>query len=143
MTEPFVLGHAAAERWVVHPPKDSYGDGHLFTFATELHEAGMTAATIAYVDGTAADLGMTLSGFTERLAADWRGWAGVRTWESLEGELVLDARHDGRGHVSLGVTLRGPDLDRDGTAWSARAVFVLEAGEEMTRLAADLTHHLR
>ncbi|WP_285471397.1 DUF6228 family protein [Actinoplanes sp. NBRC 101535] len=29
------------------------------------------------------------------------------------------------------------------TSWSARAVFVLEAGEELTRLAADLAHHFR
>ncbi|GIF70445.1 hypothetical protein Ais01nite_84800 [Asanoa ishikariensis] len=56
--------------------------------------------------------------------------------------LELDARHDGRGYVSLGVSLRPRGLDLEGTAWSARAVFVLEAGEEMTRLAAHLTHFL-
>ncbi|MEU4623256.1 DUF6228 family protein [Actinoplanes sp. NPDC023801] len=75
--------------------------------------------------------------------ADWRaprGWKDVRTWHSLERELALDARHDGRGHVSLGVTLRKPGPDWDGTAWSARAVFMLEAGEEMAGFAADLTY---
>ncbi|SDY49059.1 hypothetical protein SAMN05421684_0033 [Asanoa ishikariensis] len=44
--------------------------------------------------------------------------------------------------MSLGVSLRPRGLDLEGTAWSARAVFVLEAGEEMTRLAAHLTHFL-
>jgi hypothetical protein len=48
----------------------------------------------------------------------------------------------GRGYVSLGVTLRAPGLDLGNSAWSARAVFVLEAGKEMTRLAADLSHFL-
>jgi hypothetical protein len=140
MSEPFVLGDINAARWVVHPPQDPYGDGYVYTVATELHEDGMTAATIAKLDGTFADLVTTLSGFVESLASDWQGWDGIRSWRSMERELTLDAGHDGRGYVSLGVTLRASGPDWDDTAWSARTVFVLEAGEEMTRLAADLTH---
>jgi hypothetical protein len=149
MNEPFVLGDTNAERWVVHPPQDPYGDGYVYAIATELHEDGMTAATIAKVDGTVEVDGTfagrvtTLSEFMESLAADWQGWYGIRTWQSLGGELTIDARHDRRGYVSLGMTLRAPGRDRDDTAWSARAVFVLEAGEEMSRLAADLTHFLQ
>ncbi|WP_220090150.1 DUF6228 family protein [Micromonospora saelicesensis] len=41
------------------------------------------------------------------------------------------------------LTLRAAGPDWDDTAWSARAVFVLEAGEELTRFAGDLTHFLR
>lgn len=143
MSEPFVLGDADAKRWVIHPPRDPYGDGYVYKIAVELHDDGMTAATIADVDGGVADLAMTLAGFVEGLAAEWRGWDGIRTWRSMGRELAVDARHDGRGQVSLGVRLRAGGLDRDDTAWSARTVFVLEAGEEMTRLAADLTHFLR
>jgi Family of unknown function (DUF6228) len=143
MSEPFVWGDASSERWVVHPPQDPYGDGYVYTVATELHADGMTATTTAKIDGTFANLAATLPGFLESLAADWQGWNGIRTWQSMERELAFDARHDGRGHVSLSVTLRAPGPDWDDTAWSARAVFVLEAGEEMTRLAADLTHCLR
>jgi Family of unknown function (DUF6228) len=143
MKEPFVLGDADADRWVLHPPQDPYGDGYVYTAATELHAHGMSAATIAKIDGTFADPATTLSGFVTSLAADWTGWAGVRSWQSMERELTIDARHDRRGYVSLGVMLREPGPDWDDTAWSARAVFVLEAGEEMTRLAADLTHLLR
>ncbi|MBF5030386.1 MULTISPECIES: DUF6228 family protein [unclassified Micromonospora] len=143
MTEPFVLQPYGGARWVVHPPQDPYGDGYVFTIATALHEEGMTASTVAKIDGRYADLATTLPAFVERLAADWRGWNGTRTWTSVERELAIDARHDGRGYVSLGVTLRAPGLDVEDKAWSARAVFVLEAGEEMTRFAADLTHLLR
>jgi hypothetical protein len=103
----------------------------------------MTASTTAGIDGVFADLGTTLSGFVEGLAADWRGWDGVRTWRSMERELCLDARHDGLGHVSLGVTLRASVPNWDDTAWTARTVFLLEAGEEMTRLAADLAQFLQ
>ncbi|MCG5444792.1 DUF6228 family protein [Micromonospora sp. NIE79] len=143
MSEPFVLQGQGDQLWLVHPPQDPYGDGFVYTIATELHELGMAASTVAKVDDLHASLGTTLPGFLERLAADWEGWGGTRTWTSMERELVLDARHDGRGRVSLGVTLRAPGPDWDDTAWSARSVFVLEAGEEMTRLAGDLTHFLR
>ncbi|WBC13250.1 DUF6228 family protein [Micromonospora sp. WMMA1998] len=80
----------------------------------------------------------TLPVFLDELAAGWAGWPGVRTWRSLGGQLALDARHDGRGHVTLGVTLRRPGHDADDTGWSARCVFLLEAGEETTRFARDL-----
>lgn len=142
MNESFVLGVAGGSRWVVYPPQDPYGDGYVYTVETELHQAGLTAKTIAKTDGRYADPATTLSGFVASLAAGWRGWDGVQTWQSMERQLALDARHDGRGHVSLGVTLRESGPDWDDTAWSARAVFVLEAGEEMTRLAADLAHLL-
>lgn len=145
MSEPFVLHALHGARWVLHPPWDPYGDSYCYRAVAELHDDGMTATTNAGIDGGSVDgeLLTTLAGFFRALAADWRGWDGVRTWRSLEGELALDACHDGRGHVSLGVTLRAPGLDLDDEAWSARAVFQLEGGEEMTRLAADLTRFLR
>ncbi|GAA4608023.1 hypothetical protein BJY16_006634 [Actinoplanes octamycinicus] len=140
MEQPFVLGAPDGERWVVHPLKDPYGDGYVLTAETELHQDGMTARTVARIDGQFANPPGTLPGFVAGLAADWRGWDGVRTWESWERELALDARHDGRGRVSLGVTLRERVPAGAYEGWSARAVFVLEAGEEMTRFAADLSH---
>jgi len=144
MSAPFVLQTAAGPRWTVHPPHDPYGDGRVLKFATELHDDGMTASTVACIDGVAVYPHSTsLPAFVESLAADWRGWNGIRTWESMGGELAIGAQHDGGGHVSLGVTFRAPGHHPDDTAWSARAVFVLEAGEELTRLAADLTHLLR
>jgi hypothetical protein len=139
MREPFVLVRTGGSRWVVHPPEDPYGDGLVYMVATELHEDGMTASTVANVDGfSVGPDAMTLPAFLNALAAGWEGWPGVRTWSSMDRELALDARHDGRGYVSLGVTLRPPLNSLDDTAWSARAVFVLEAGEEMSRLASDL-----
>jgi hypothetical protein len=69
------------------------------------------------------------------LAEDWRGWCGERIWRSLEDDMIIKASHDGRGHVALRVTLRGPKGYLP-DAWHASATVRLDAGEEMTGLAA-------
>ncbi|MBO3742686.1 DUF6228 family protein [Actinoplanes flavus] len=138
MSEPFVLGRAGAARWVVHTPEDLHGDGYIFTVRTELHEDGMTAVTTATVGSGFDGRETTLAGFLDDLVADWHGWDGSRVWQSMERELTVDARHDRRRHVSLRVTLRPSGPSGDDSAWSATAVFVLEAGEEMSRLAGNL-----
>ncbi|GAB3155120.1 hypothetical protein GCM10027290_50840 [Micromonospora sonneratiae] len=144
MSEPFVLAPPSGPRWVIHPLEDLYGDGYVYAAATELHDDDMKASTVAKFEGLfVGQHHVNMAKFVEALAAGWSGWDGVRRWWSLEEELELDARHDGRGYVSLGVTLRASGLDLDDTRWSARTVFKLEAGEEMTRLAADLTYFLR
>jgi hypothetical protein len=74
-----------------------------------------------------------LVAFFNRLAADWRGWQGERTYESLEHDLRLTAAHD--GHVHLLVQLQETS-GRD--EWSATAVVQLDPGEEMTRAAEDV-----
>jgi Family of unknown function (DUF6228) len=58
------------------------------------------------------------------LAKHWRGWDGVKEWESLG--LLLGARHDGLGHVTLEAT-----LDQDyamADRWRVRAALLLDAG---------------
>jgi Family of unknown function (DUF6228) len=74
-----------------------------------------------------------LVGFFRGLAADWRGWVGERTYESLERDLRLTATHD--GHVRLAVQLRQSSIP-DG--WSASALVRLDPGEEMSRAARDI-----
>jgi hypothetical protein len=74
-----------------------------------------------------------LVAFFHGLAADWRGWQGERTYESLEHDLRLTAIHD--GHVRLLVQLpETAGLDE----WSATGVVQLDPGEEMTRAAEDV-----
>ncbi len=74
-----------------------------------------------------------LVAFFNGLAADWRGWQGERTYESLEHDLRLTAIHD--GHVRLLVQLQETaGLDE----WSATGIVQLDPGEEMTRAAEDV-----
>ena len=60
-----------------------------------------------------------LVAFFRQLAADWRGWDGERTYESLEHDLRLTATHD--GYVRLAVQL-WQECGRFG--WSAAAVIL-------------------
>src|SRR5687768_1140216 len=94
----------------------------------------MTAATIAEVDGIFVDLATTLSGLLASLAVDWQGWDGVRTWQSMGRGLTVDARHDGRGQVSQGVTLLAPGRRHVKAAGSflkeSRAVRLLRCADD-------------
>ncbi|BCJ33708.1 hypothetical protein Athai_12110 [Actinocatenispora thailandica] len=144
MAERFELQQGTA-RWVLGAPYNPWEEPHFgWRVATELHDGAMNAATDAGIDGWSDDSrGLTVAGFVAELAASWRGWHGVRRWRSLDHELQLDARHDGHGHVDLGVTLRESGADFVGRHWCARTVFVLEAGEETGRLSSDLADALR
>ena len=73
-----------------------------------------------------------LASFFESLANDWRGWAGPRRWESLEGELELVAIHD--GHVRLNVTLRAAHPND----WRATGTVTIDPGEPLSAVARDV-----
>lgn len=91
-------------------------------------------------DATSADLHCTINvssylseGIAEffgDLATNWQGWSGTKTWQSLEGELVLEAKCDRLGHIFLLTTLRHA-FD----SWTAEVQLVIEAGQ-LDRLAA-------
>jgi hypothetical protein len=130
-------------RWVVGPPRDPYGDGYVLRVVNELHDDGLSAVAESQIDGAVEDRSVIrLPAFVQTLADGWRGWAGVRSWRSLDRGLTVYARHDGRSYVVLEVILRrfGPTVDD--TRWTAKAVFQLEAGEELAGIAANLAEAL-
>jgi hypothetical protein len=93
-----------------------------------LHNDGLTASTDVDLDGirhTVAPIGE----FFAALAADWRGWAGERTWGG--GDITLTATHDGLGHVTLIV-----ELEEKYDHWRARGELTLEAGR-LDQVARD------
>jgi hypothetical protein len=118
------------------PAGRSYGNGYVCTADAEIRADGVTACTTATlsVEPGGTDLARFLAG----LAADWRGWDGKRRWQALEREMEIEARHDGRAHVMLAVTVRRPERAYADDAWAARVVFTVEAGEEFTTLAKDI-----
>ncbi|WP_410658689.1 DUF6228 family protein [Amycolatopsis sp. lyj-112] len=76
-----------------------------------------------------------LADFVGGLAADFRGWPGERVWNGAH--LRLKASIHAGGHVALGWT-----LPPDG-GWEASVTTWLEAGEQLSGLAADLREFLR
>ncbi|ASW54873.1 DUF6228 family protein [Plantactinospora sp. KBS50] len=98
----------------------------------ELDDVGVDAVTsVRTLDGDG------IVAWADSLAESFHGWDGVRTWQSLERDLRIDATHDGRGHVSLRFVIRGPQGYEPG-AWEASVVVTLDSGEDMRRLVAEL-----
>jgi hypothetical protein len=107
-------------------------DGEIWYVRARLRADGLDASLrVSSCYATGFD---ELVGFFQGLAADWRGWPGERTYESLEHELRLTATHD--GHLRIAVHLRQSSLP-DG--WSASAAFRVDPGEEMTQAAESVT----
>jgi hypothetical protein len=137
----FVVAPAGSTgRWVVHRPIDLYGDGYVHTVLVELRDEPLSARGAVTFEGRSPE---NLRDFLVGLEEDWQGWPAVRSWTSMEGEMMLEASHDGRSSVRIAVTLRRPERTYDLDAWSARIVLTLEAGEELRQLADAATVVLR
>ncbi|MEV6481572.1 DUF6228 family protein [Streptomyces sp. NPDC051576] len=106
-------------------------------YAVELRAPGLTAR----VDEVVAwiwDSDLTV--FLEELAADYRGWDGARSWYTNDRDLTVSAVFRSGGHVGLTWTVR--PWPRAVGGWSASVTTWLEAGEQMTALAADIRRFL-
>ncbi|WP_035804309.1 DUF6228 family protein [Kitasatospora mediocidica] len=103
-------------------------------FAVEAIDDGVRArvetVTVTVWDG--------MSEFFDGLARDFRGWEGERTW--VNNHLAVTATFGSGGHVYLGWTLRSGFFPGD---WHCTVTTVIEAGEGMTAVAADLREFLR
>ncbi len=99
------------------------------SFVIEVQGAGLDASTVVLSVNVSS-----LGDFFSELARDWRGWEAPRRWDSLEGELTIEAHQDGTGHDWLQFTVRHntpPD-------WTLTLVVSVEAGEQMANLAGDV-----
>ena len=105
------------------------------SLTAELHLDGL-AASVVVVHHYASGF-RDLVHFFEQQAQDWRGWEGVRQWESLEGDLKVEARHE-YGHVQLRVTVRKMLPNWGNNGWLATGDLTIDPGEQLTRIAADV-----
>ncbi|WP_144660124.1 DUF6228 family protein [Paenarthrobacter nicotinovorans] len=74
-----------------------------------------------------------LLSYFEELERDWRGWDGDKSFDSLERDFRLSAKHD--GHVR--VTFEIENFDRP-DPWTAMGVVNLDPGEELTAAVESL-----
>ncbi|WP_369371607.1 DUF6228 family protein [Promicromonospora sp. Populi] len=104
------------------------------SLAATLQSNGLAAATQVpqhYATGF-----QDLAEFFATLEEGWRGWAGVQTWKSLEGELTIEARHQ-FGHVRLTVTLRNLRWEWGNDGWHATVDLTIDPGEQLSRIARE------
>ncbi|NUV69657.1 hypothetical protein G6W57_21325 [Streptomyces sp. CAI-121] len=108
-------------------------DADAVHYAVELCAPGLTAR----VDEVVAWIwDSDLSAFLEELATDYQGWEGGRSWHTNDRDLTLSAAFRPGGYVGLTWALR-PWTQAAG-GWGASVTAWLEAGEQMTSLAADI-----
>ncbi|MFE9647453.1 DUF6228 family protein [Streptomyces sp. NPDC006365] len=106
-------------------------------YAVELWAPGLSSR----VDGVVAWIrDADLASFLDRLAADFHGWDGARTWHTIDEDLALSAVFRSGGHVGLTWTLR-PWRTFPGS-WTASVTIWLEAGEQLAAAASDIRHFL-
>ncbi|MGW3687339.1 DUF6228 family protein [Streptomyces sp. NPDC005125] len=106
-------------------------------YAVELRAPGLTARVnevVAWIWDS------DLTTFLEELAADYRGWDGERSWQTNDRELTVSAVFRSGGYVGLTWALRPWPQAAGG--WGASVITWLEAGEQMTSLAADVRSFL-
>lgn len=101
--------------------------------SVESYEATL-AISGGSVTATVHEYGTWLPRFFRELADAWRGFDDVKSFASLEGELWIEARHDGRGTVVCQVTIRQP---RPPT-WSLSAELDFGAGANLDAVARDV-----
>ncbi|MFD6421826.1 DUF6228 family protein [Streptomyces sp. NPDC060198] len=111
----------------------SSSDADSVRYSVELRAPGL-AARVDEVVAWAGDNG--LAAFLEELAADYRGWKGDRSWHTDDRDLTVSAVFRSGGYVGLTWTLR--PWPRAAGGWGASVTTWLEAGEQMTSLAADV-----
>jgi hypothetical protein len=109
----------------VNPSDDVFEGGW---FSVELNADGLNC-----VQNVLVQRGDSLGAFLMDLAESWRGWEGERTWRSLESHLAVSATTDGQGHNAITFTLRNSPT----WSWTASLTILVDAGEEMTRVASD------
>ncbi|MER5432348.1 DUF6228 family protein [Streptomyces sp. NPDC002588] len=108
-------------------------DEYETAFAVEAVADGVRAR----LDNVTVTVWDDMSEFFDGLARDFRGWDGERVW--INNHLVLTATFGSGGHVHLCWTLQS-DFFPGG--WKSTVTTVIEAGEGMTAVAADVREFL-
>jgi hypothetical protein len=127
-----VLGRNVAEGLFTLSDAERERDGELSTVTATLELEDLRASTKVFRHyATCMD---ELIAFFDDMAAHWRGWDGSKIYESLEGDLRLDAQHDLSGHVKVMVELKGNILPYN---WVATGGVITDPGAQMEGAAAN------
>jgi hypothetical protein len=127
-----VLGRNVSEGLFTLSDAERGRDGELWSVTATLELEDLRASTkVLRHYATCMD---ELIAYFDDIAANWRGWNGAKTYESLEGDLRLDAQHDGFGDVKVMVELKG---DVPPYAWVATGGVITDPGAQMEEAASN------
>lgn len=101
------------------PPSSRYPVEYLHVSLKDKDIAASSAKVFLYEPHSLAAL-------FEDLAANWRGWDGVKEWDSVEGDFILSCTSDTHGHVAMKVTLKSGLYEDD---WCVQAIIYIDSGQ--------------
>jgi hypothetical protein len=102
------------------------------------YDATLTVAGGSVLTTRVEEYGCSLPVFFRELAVSWRGFEGTKSYSSLEGQLTIDATHDGLGTVYCEVSI-GQVWPPE---WQLSAVLDFGGGADMERIASEVEHVL-
>lgn len=79
--------------------------------------------------------GVELANFFKSIASEWQGWAGIKTWASIESDFELEATNNGTNSVDLVFNLRKNDGADDD--WTFKGRIKIELGA-LDKIAEDV-----
>lgn len=100
----------------------------IWSYRATLAVPGGAVTTVVYEHGG------WLAAYFRELADAWSGFKGTKSFASLEGQLTIDARHDGVGTVWCLIHLREPSPP----AWDFNASLDFDAGAQLDHLAREI-----
>ncbi|MYS81002.1 hypothetical protein GTZ85_12460 [Streptomyces sp. SID5474] len=107
-------------------------------YTVEIQAPGMAAHLDRVVGWTGE--AREIAGFLTDLARDFGGWDGERRWHTDDRDLTVTAVFRSGGRVELTWELRPRRMG--GCGWAASVTLVVEAGEQLAMLAADVRQFL-
>jgi hypothetical protein len=129
--EPVVIKDLSTALVLAEPLSEDSRSAHYLTVTLEGPD--LRASRQVY-EGYAEGFGY-LADYFRGLADNWRGWQGVRAYESIEHDLRIEATHN--GHINLRVVLWESSVPN---GWRTEARVVLDAGEALSAAATDVAH---
>ena len=137
LTGQIVLASSSSNAKVLLSAPSGYDLAERYAFHVSLSYGGQMQASGDVSDIRVPDSDETpsLPGYFKRLADDWKGWEGIREWESVDQRLRLGCTTDRTGHAHLAVSLRGDRFLNP--QWEATVSVVLDV-EQRRRVARDI-----
>jgi hypothetical protein len=125
------LGLPGGPRLILGQPRRG-DDGELWWVTATLELDGLKAEkTVSAHYATCMDELIT---YFDDLATNWSGWEGIKRYESVEHDLVLQSRHDGYGHVTIEIMLS--KMDGSPGEWECTGRIMTDPGAQMEEAAA-------